>query len=283
MNVNSLSNKKDSWPKRLNNLHDPPKQLSIAGKIPNGPRVAIVGARRCTQYGLTVTELFSHQLAQAGIVVVSGLAIGIDSVAHRAALGAGGTSIAVLPSSIDTIYPKRHTNLAHAIAQAGALISEYPKKHWPHPHDFIARNRIVAALADVLLVTEATIQSGTSHTVRFALDLGIDVAAVPGPVTSRLSSGTNHIIKQGGHLVDSVQDILQLLRLPTHAQDNKPAQSSNHQMILDLLGAQPAHTSLLHEISKLDIEQLSTILAELEASGQVARSHDGVYALRSNS
>ncbi len=281
MKVNSLSHKSDMWPKRLNNLHTPPGHLFIRGEFDTSrPRVAIVGTRRCSQYGRFVTQHFASSLAAQGVIIVSGMAIGIDSVAHAAALDAGGQTIAILPSSLEHIYPRRHTGLAGRIAQNGALISEYAGHDSPQPYQFIARNRLVAAFADVLLVTEATIKSGTSHTVNFALELGIDVAGVPGPINSHLSEGTNHIIKNGGALVDSPNEVLELLgtrNTPSQSLEHPLSFSSVQEHILALLAQQPCVLDQL--VMAIPSEDLHGDLLDLEMQGVIDRSSDGTYNL----
>ncbi|HLZ14394.1 MAG TPA: DNA-processing protein DprA, partial [Candidatus Saccharimonadales bacterium] len=200
--------------------------------------MTIVGSRKLSAYGKAVTTLLATELARSGVVVVSGLAIGVDAIAHRAALDAGGLTIAVLPSSICDIYPASHTGLARQIvAQGGALVSEYPGGSRTYPGNFVARNRIASGLGDALLITEAAEKSGTLHTANFALEQGKPVLAVPGNITSPTSVGTNNLIKTGATPVTSVDDIFHILGMQCAGPDSKRYTSSNphEQTLLDLL------------------------------------------------
>src|SRR5690349_13682617 len=167
-----------------------PKSLYLMGNLPKakGPTVAIIGTRKPSAYGREVGYRLAYDLAKRGVVIVSGLALGMDAIAHKAALDAGGTTIAVMPGGLDRIYPATNTALGERIiANGGALISEYPAGEQIFPGNFIARNRIVAGIADGVLVVEAAIKSGTLHTASFALDYGRPVMAVPGEITNPMS------------------------------------------------------------------------------------------------
>ncbi len=173
--------------------------------------MTIVGSRRATSYGLRVAEDLGRDLASAGVVIVSGMAIGIDGAAHRGALAAAGKTIAVLGGGADVIYPGRHRGLHRRIVEAGAVISEQPFGAQPRKYDFPARNRIMAAISAVVVVVEAAEPSGTLVTADRARDLGRDLAAIPGPIGVRASTGTNSLLKDGCHLVRDAQDVLDLL------------------------------------------------------------------------
>src|SRR5688572_8235522 len=185
MKIKKLTLNQQFFPEKLLTLHDAPKQLFVAGadlsEILQRPAVAIVGSRKVTSYGRAVTAQLAGELARAGVVIISGLAIGVDAIAHRAALDNHGLTIAVLPSSLDHIYPASHYALAQEIVdKGGALISEYPEgAAIAYKGNFIARNRIVSGLSDAVLITEAAEKSGTLHTADFALQQGKDVLAVP--------------------------------------------------------------------------------------------------------
>ncbi len=199
----------------LDQLAQPVASLFYSGDfIPllDKPRIAIVGSRKLSQYGREVTYKLAYDLAKQGIVIVSGLALGIDSVAHRAALDAGGQTIAVLPSGLDNIYPSSHKDLGiEIVSKGGALVTEYPENRGtPLKYQFIARNRIIAALSQGILITEAASKSGSLHTANFGLELGLDIFAVPGNITSSNSEGTNKLIKDGAALITSAQDIVEL-------------------------------------------------------------------------
>lgn len=234
------------------------------------PRVAIVGSRRVTPYGKAVTMQFAGELAKQGVVIVSGLAIGVDGFAHRAALEAGGLTIAVLPGSVETPYPSRHSGLAQGILeQGGALISEYPAGAIAYKNQFIERNRIVAGMSDALLITEAAINSGTMHTARFALEQGKDVLAVPGNITSPLSAGTNNLIKSGALPATRVEDVLTVLGLKTQTPLKIAGNTPYEQTILDLLQADVRDGSQLLERAALPVDQFNQTLTMLEITGKI--------------
>jgi len=199
----------------LNRYEAMPSELYIAGKLPNEriPAVAIVGSRKPTPYGKELAYRFAYDLAKRGIVIISGLAYGIDAIAHKAALDAGGITIAIVPQGLHRIYPRGHTALAEQIVkQGGAVISEMPPgSESPHRHHFLARNRLISALADAVLVPEAMQKSGTSSTVGHAFDQSKEVFAIPGPVTSLLSVGPNRLLQTGAHVAIEPNDILNVI------------------------------------------------------------------------
>ena len=201
-----------AYPERLAEIAVPPIALEVAGAADwNAPAVAVVGARRASPYGVTVAEEISAGLAGAGITVVSGLARGVDAVAHRAALAAGGATIGVLGSSHDRLYPPEHHDLARRCAGAGAVATEFPEGTRPLPHHFPRRNRIIAGLALGTVVVEAAERSGSLSTARHAVESGREVFAVPGPIHSETSAGCHALIRQGAGLVRSLEDILEEL------------------------------------------------------------------------
>ncbi len=212
--INKLSIVSNAYVSVLKNIDTPPKQLYIAGTLPaeRRPTVAIVGSRKPTPYGIEVTHRLAFELARNGVVVVSGLAYGVDAVAHKAALEAGGTTIAVLAGGLHRVYPAAHLGLAKDIIQnSGAVISEQEQGVEAHKYHFLARNRIVSGLADAVIVTEATDRSGTFSTVAHALNQNKEVFAVPGPITSLLSAGPNRLLQQGAHVALEAQDILDII------------------------------------------------------------------------
>lgn len=236
------------------------------------PRVAIVGSRKITPYGRAITEQFAGELARQGIVIVSGLAYGVDAVAHRAALDAGGLAIAVLPSSLQRVYPSAHTSLAQRIVeQGGALISEYPAgSDIAYKNQFIERNRIVCGISNVLLITEAAVNSGTMHTATYALGQGKDVLAIPGNITSPTSVGTNNLIKTGAGAATTPDDVLHLLSLAP-LEDKPPARgsSADEQCIIDLLVDNITDGGELVRRSGLEIAQFNHALTMLELTGKI--------------
>lgn len=200
----------------LETLHAPPAELYVAGTLPTTriKSVAIIGSRKPTPYGKEVTYTLAYELARQGIVIISGLAYGVDAIAHKAALEAGGTTIAVLANGLHRIYPSDHTALAEAIVRGGgAVISEKPTGEDARRYDFLKRNRLISGLADAIIVTEATEKSGTLSTVGHALDQNKDIFAVPGPITSLLSTGPNRLIQQGAQVVLTAADILEVIAL----------------------------------------------------------------------
>lgn len=244
------------------------------------PRVAVVGTRKITPYGRAVTQQLVGELARAGVVIVSGLAIGVDACAHRSALEAGGQTVAVLPGSVDEIYPRNHVHLAQEITkQGGALISEYPAGTVTYPINFIARNRIVAAMADILLVIEATQKSGTLHTTRFALEQGIDVMAVPGNITSLTSVGTNELLRSGATLVTSASDILRVLGLTAQARPAPHSADPHQQAIIDVLTQGVQEGGELLDRSQLDAQTYNQAMTMLEISGQIRPLGNNTWTL----
>jgi DNA processing protein len=235
------------------------------------PRVAIVGSRKISAYGKAVTAQFASQLAKQGIVIVSGLAYGVDSIAHRAALEAGGLTIAVLPSSVEEVYPAAHRNLAEEIVRSGgALLSEYPEGTPSYPVNFIERNRIVSGMSSVLLITEAADKSGTMHTARFALEQGKEVLAVPGNITSPTSVGTNNLIKTGAITVTSPEDVLGVLGFKRNTQAARVKGSNGiEQCILDLLTENISDGNELLSHSRLSSSEFNQALTMMEITGKV--------------
>lgn len=198
----------------LPHIPDPPKKLFIRGKLPakRVKTVAIVGTRKPSAYGREIATKIASECAKNSIVVVSGLALGIDSIAHRAAIDSGGKTIAVLANGVDKIYPRSHEDLGQKILQTnGAILSEYPNNTPARPWQFLARNRIVSGLADAVVIIEAASRSGTLSTANHALDQGKEIFAVPGNITSPLSAGCNQLIKNGANPLTSVEDLLDFL------------------------------------------------------------------------
>lgn len=198
----------------LPHIPDPPKKLFMRGKLPakRVKTVAIVGTRKPSAYGREIATKIASECAKNGIVVVSGLALGIDSIAHRAVIDSGGKTIAVLANGVDKIYPRSHEDLGQKILQTnGAILSEYPNNTPARPWQFLARNRIVSGLADAVVIIEAASRSGTLSTANHALDQGKEIFAVPGNITSPLSAGCNQLIKNGANPLTSVEDLLDFL------------------------------------------------------------------------
>lgn len=285
MNINKLT--LSSLPERLQQIASPPKQLYWAGvnvnDLLNYKCVAIVGSRKVTTYGRQVTTQLASQLAEQGVIIISGLALGVDAIAHQAALDAGGKTIAVLPGPLELIYPRSHQRLADQIVeQGGALMSEYPEGTEPFRSNFIARNRLVSGLCDALLITEAAEKSGSLHTARFALEQGKDVLAVPGNITSKTSAGTNNLLKAGAVPVTSSEDILNVLGLRQHSGDWQAASGRDpeEQTILSLLLQGISDGEALQHTSQLDIATFNQTLTMLEISGKIRALGANQWALR---
>lgn len=199
------------YPENLKNIYDPPPVLYVKGKITEEDinSIAIVGSRKATEYGLKTAEQFGKEVAESGFTVVSGMALGIDSAAHRGAIKAGGRTIAVFACGLNYIYPRSGLSLAKEIIKNGAIISEYPLGIEAVPRNFPARNRIISGMVKGVLIVEANKKSGSLITADFALEQGRDVFAVPGNINSPSSKGTNELIKNGAKLVDSISDIME--------------------------------------------------------------------------
>lgn len=267
----------------LQHLMPVPERLYYSGpllELLKRPRVAVVGSRKISSYGQAVINQLVPGLVQAGVVIISGLAIGVDAAAHRATLNAGGQTIAVLPGPLEQVYPANHRRLAEQIiVQGGALVSEYEAaagrvQKW----QFIARNRIIAGLTDAVLVPEAAINSGSRHTVVFGRELQKEILAVPGSILSQGSAGPNQHIMEGALLALETADILQAIgvspagRLPPSATGLSPPE----QTILNLIRSGAQDTSQLLSESQLDISQLNQATTALEIEGLIRPA--GPYA-----
>ncbi|MDL2362756.1 MAG: DNA-processing protein DprA [Patescibacteria group bacterium] len=263
-------------PERILHIPQPPKQLYVMGAdisiLLQHSAVAIVGSRSITPYGRQVTTLFARQLAEKGVVIISGLALGVDACAHQAALDVGGKTIAVLPSPLDNIVPSTNRKLAAAIlASGGALVSEYEPGSESFKGNFVERNRLMSGLADAILVPEAARRSGTLHTVDFALDQGREVLTVPGSIFSTNSEGTNSLLGVKAAPALTVADVLFALGIDAKQQARMSQQSDNphEQTILDLVLLGVSGGEQLLHMSKLNPADFSTALSMLEVQGKV--------------
>lgn len=274
MKINTTSPEEQEFLQITSSIAKPPKIFHYAGTLPTQrlPTVAIVGTRKPTSYGREVTHRIAYDLASRGVVVVSGLALGIDAIAHQAALEAGGVTIAVLGNGLPDIYPASNAQLARRIVeQGGALLSEYSPKEKARPHYFLERNRIVAGLADAIIITEAAMRSGTLNTAAHALEQGKDIFAVPGNITSPLSSGCNALIKQGASPLTDINDVLELLPLPTGAGTSGPTLGDNEleANILSLLRQGVRDGDDLLERVGAEASEFTTALTMLELNGHI--------------
>ena len=259
------------FPRLLRAIHDPPAGLFLRGaaepELLACPAVAVVGARACSGYGSSVGRSLARELAAAGLVVVSGLARGIDADAHRGALEAAGTTVAVLGCGIDRDYPAAHAELARRVAEAGLIVSEYAPGVEPAPWRFPARNRIVAGLCAATVVVEARERSGALITADLALEEGREVFAVPGEITSSLSAGTNALLKLGCAPLTGAADVLASFGL-----EPEPARE-DCSPLLELL---PASVDELVRKTGLGVDEIARKLVELELEGRVVM-RDGLY------
>ena len=266
------------FPRSLAAIFDPPPGLFVRGAGEIGllerPAVAVVGARSCSSYGSQVARSLGRELASAGLVVVSGLARGIDGEAHRGALEADGATIAVLGCGVDRDYPRSHSELARRIGETGLILSEYPPGVEPAPWRFPARNRIVAGLAQATVVVEARERSGALITADFALEEGREVFAVPGEITSALSAGANALLRIGATPLTSAADVLESFGMV--AAREQPAADPEAAAVLEQL---PATADELARSLALDAGELAALLVRLELAGSIAEA-DGLYRAR---
>jgi len=273
------------YPPLLRKTYSPPPVLYVKGELRPEDEwaVAVVGTRRATVYGKEVTRKIAGELARSGLTIVSGLARGIDAQAHRAALEAGGRTIAVLGCGIDIIYPAEHRRLAQEITEHGALVSEYALGTPPEGSNFPPRNRIISGLSLGVVITEAGVGSGALITADFALEQGREVFAVPGSIFSPRSQGTNRLIQQGAKLVLTVEDILEELNLTMISQHVEARailpENETEAALLQYLSSEPTHVDELGRQSGLPIAQVNSTLALMELKGMVRQVGGMHYVL----
>jgi DNA processing protein len=273
------------YPARLKQIYDYPPVLYVRGNLPaeDEPCLAIVGTRRPTIYGRQVTEEIVADLARSKITIVSGLARGIDSVAHRTALDAGGKTIAVFGSGLDIVYPGENAKLAQAIMEHGALVSEYPLGVKPRAENFPLRNRIMSGLSLGVLVVEAGERSGATITAHQAVEQNREVFAIPGSILAPTSQGTNRLIQEGAKLVRNYTDILQELNLTIVVQQAEIKEFSPanefESAILKQLASEPSHINEICRRSGLTMQEVSSTLAMLELKGIVRQVGNMNYVL----
>jgi len=266
------------YPRSLLEITDPPPILYAKGRVelldPAG--LAIVGSRNATPQGLIDAKRFAEALAGAGLTIVSGLALGIDGAAHEGALAAGpggASTIAIIGTGADVVYPAAHRRLAHRIADEGLLLSEFPLGTTAQSHHFPRRNRLIAGLARGVLVVEAAPQSGSLITARLAAESGRDVFAIPGSIHSPLSKGCHRLIRDGAKLVESVADILDELRIPAPARVQQAAATDDeaHARVLDAMGFDPVSIDALADRLAISVTELASSLLALELAGRLVR------------
>jgi DNA processing protein len=274
------------YPPLLNEITDPPPRLFVAGRVPDGPMIAIVGSRRATPYGQRAAHRLGRELSEAGVVVVSGLARGVDAEAHRGALEGPTATVAVMATGLDRIYPPEHAELATMIARTGALITEAEEGTLPLPGYFPVRNRIISGLSRGVVVVEAAEQSGALITARMALEQGRDVFCVPGSIENPLTVGSHQLIKDGAKLVQTVEDVLDEFpdltrahtraRAHTHAHTRTRTRGHSEPQDPELFAVwelldwvEPRHHDDLAVMMKLDIKEVNRRLTLLEMNGYI--------------
>jgi DNA processing protein len=274
-----LGRSEPAFPRGLAAVFDPPVGLFLRGDADTGllehPSVAVVGARSCSPYGSSVARTLGRDLAAAGLVVVSGLARGVDGEAHRGALEAGGTTVAVLGCGVDRVYPAAHSELARRVVESGLIVSEYAPGVEPAPWRFPARNRIIAGLAGATVVVEARERSGALITADLALEEGREVFAVPGEITSALSAGTNALLRTGATALTSAADVLEAFGI-TPAEPQVTELSPAAEFVLAQLRDRPAAPDELSRMHGVPAAEVATALAELELASLVDEQA-GVY------
>jgi len=273
--VRALTWNDAAYPARLKEIYDPPPVLYVRGELFEGDEwaLAVVGTRRPTPYGRQVAEELSLALAQNGICVVSGLARGIDAIAHRAALETSGRTVAVLACGLDIVYPPEHAKLAREISERGALVSDYPLGTQPRGDYFPRRNRIMSGISLGVLVVEGDVKSGALITARLALEQDREVFAVPGSIFSPQSRGTNSLIQEGAKLVQRVEDVLEELNLTMVPQQMEmrelmPA-TDTEAALLRHISKEPLHIDEMCRASGLPVATVSSVLAMMELKGLV--------------
>lgn len=271
------------FPAALLETADPPLMLFAHGRLEllAAPSIAIVGSRNPTPQGADNARAFARHLSQAGLTVVSGLALGVDGAAHDGALSGAGSTIAVMGTGADRIYPGRHHDLAHRIASQGLLLTEFPLGTPPLAENFPMRNRIIAGLARGTLVVEAALPSGSLSTARAALEAGREVFAIPGSIHAPQSRGCHALIKQGAKLVESADDVLGELDWNARAAPAAlPEGDSTHDPVLDAMGHDPASMDAIGARTGWPTPDLQARLLELELDGRVARLPGGLFQRR---
>ncbi len=273
--------KDDDYPNRLKDIYDPPALLYVRGELRKEDElaIAIVGSRKTSPYGRWITEKIGQDLAHHRVTVVSGMARGIDSLAHKGALQGGGRTIAVLGCGVDVIYPSESRNLFYQIIEQGAILSEYPMGSPPEGGHFPRRNRIISGLSIGVVIVEASAKSGSLITAGYALEQGREVFAIPGNVGAETSRGTNQLIKEGAKLVESSEDILEEI-LPQWRGEGERGQeadrpvpdlTSEEKVLYQLLTETPLHIDAIIQESQLDPGKVSSFLLNLELKGLISQ------------
>jgi len=281
------------YPSALLAIADPPPVFYYAGRreLLNRPAIAIVGSRNATPQGLEHAEAFAAALSAAGLTIVSGLASGIDAAAHRGGLAAVGSSVAVVGTGLDRVYPPSNRELAQRLERDGGMLSEFAMGTPPLPENFPRRNRVISGLSRGVLVVEATLNSGSLITARLAAEQGREVFAIPGSIHSPFSKGAHRLIRDGAKLVETAQDVLEELGIevtdhargtapPSGEASKAPAAEGTSAKVLAAMGHDPAGIDVLARRTGLAAEAITVALVELEVAGRVLSLPGGLYQRR---
>lgn len=274
MKINIVSPQEHKYLQIIDTIVNKPKKLYFIGKLPENrrPTVAIIGTRKPTAYGREVTYKLAYDLAKRGVIIISGLALGVDGIAHRATLDANGVTLAILANGVNIIYPASHKSLADDILKnGGAIISEYAPDVQARDFQFLERNRIVSGLSDAIIITEAAIHSGTMSTAAHALDQGKEVFVVPGNITSPLSAGCNKLIKQGANPITCAEDVLEIIAPDLLTKQTLLPLGTNkiETKIITLLQSGVRDGDDLQSQSNIPISEFSQAMTLLEINGTI--------------
>ena len=285
LGVTFIQRESDEFPDLLRDIPNAPIGLFCLGELPpqDSPKVAVIGSRRCSEYGLIASRLVAKPLSEAGAVIVSGMARGIDSMAHRGAIQGGGKTVAVLGTGVDLCYPAENRSLRQEIIANGCLVSEYPPGTAAKKHFFPQRNRIISGMSLGVIVVEAGKKSGTLGTVDHAADQGREVFAVPGNISSKLSEGTNTLIRDGAHPVQDYSDVLYVLGfMPKPGEEPSVGKPSvplapDEKLVYDSLGYEPTSYEILLDVTGFTCGRLHFVLTGLEIKGHLLKLPGGRY------
>ncbi len=288
-NLNVVTYYDDNYPKKLKFYDDAPYQLFYLGDIERlntESSISVVGSRNCSIYGLNTTKIISKTLAENNITIISGMAKGIDSQAHKVAIENGGFTCAVLGSGIDIIYPKENYKLYKDIVEKGCIISEYLPGTPPFSYNFPVRNRIISGLSDIIIIVEAGLKSGSLITAELALEQGKEVMAVPGSIFSKESKGTNKLIQEGAHPFLNIEDISDLcnidLKIAKTSLKNKDEKNNNLcNKLNSIISNNPIHIDDIIRISNIDINRVYELLFEMQFKNEIM-CLSGNYYVRIN-
>ncbi len=284
--IKVFSSQDRDYPANLRKISDPPPVLYVKGQIlpQDDLAIAVVGARYATTYGNQVTQKLVKELVSAGLTIVSGMARGIDSFAHRAAIEVGGRTIAVLGNGVDLVYPPENKNLYEQIIKNGAVVSEFPLGFPSVPSNFPARNRIISGLSLGVLVTEAAVNSGSLITAGCAAEQDREVFAVPGPINSKMSEGANKLLKEGVHPVTEVADVLEILRVEKVQRQISQSQGVKSKdkteiAILKTLEGEARHVDKIVLETGLPIDKVTASLSMMELTGMIKNYGSGIWGV----